>query len=527
MEMEPEKRELKDEYDALIIGAGIGGLTCGALLAKNGLKTLVVEQHSKPGGYVTSYKREGFVFDVPHVIAGCAKGAPIERIMSHLGLNIEFVCCEPFQKFIYPDHTVRVYTNIERYKEELKRAFPAEKENIDRYFQTLQRLWDDVTGTLPYRPRPWDWVRARLKCPTTTKYDGKTFKDLLDDHFTNHQLKAMLGSPWEYLGLPSSRISATYMAIMLMSFHKGGAWYPKGGYQVMARGFAEGLQRQGGSLALRTAVAKILVENGVAMGVELSDGHRIKAKRVISNADTKLTFLKLLGEEHLPKKFAARIRSLEMSVSGFVVHLGVDMSLDQLDSDYIFYYPDYETPEKLFQSGLKGEAILDPAAVGLLVSVATLRAPDSGLAPAGQHCLDLQYMPAPYRYKNNWMAGPDKTRGEEYKKLKRDFAKALIAAAERLIPDLSKHILAQDIATPLTYERYTLSSEGAWYDAACTPRQIGWHRLSAKTPVPGLYLTGAGTYPGPGMFGAIVSGSLTADAILEGALTQGKFALSI
>lgn len=420
MELELEKRELKEEYDALIIGAGIGGLTCGALLAKNGLKTLVVEQHSKPGGYVTSFKRKGFTFDVPHVLSGGAKDAPIERIISYLGLNLELIESESIQKFIYPDHTIRTYRNIERCKEELTQHFPAERENIDRYFQTLQRIWDDVTETLPYRPRPSDWIRVLLKWPIIAKYSRKTFKDLLDAHFTDPKLKVILATPWVYRGLPSSRVSALDMAVMLMSFHSGGAWYPKGGYQVMAGEFAKGLENHGGTLALRSLVTKVLMRDERAVGVELEDGRRIKAKYTISNADSRLTFLKLIGEEHLPSKLAKRVKRQEMSKSGFVVHLGVDMDLTGLDLKYgmVFYIPSYEAMEEDFRVAEMGEIITDVEDIGFSMSVTTVKDPDSGLAPEGQHCLDVLRHPLPYDYQGTWRTIPGEKPSEEYRELK-------------------------------------------------------------------------------------------------------------
>ncbi len=112
-----------------------------------------------------------------------------------------------------------------------------------------------------------------------------------------------------------------------------------------------------------------------------------------------------------------------------------------------------------------------------------------------------------------------------YKRLKEELADGLIRAAENVIPDLSKHIVVKDIATPITYERYTLSSEGAWYGMAQIPEQAGMKRLSRKTLIPGLYLTGTGAFPGANIFGAMTSGLLTADEILKGKLTGRRWLL--
>ncbi len=510
--MSQQNKELMNQYDVVVIGAGIGGLTCGASLAKEGLKTLVVEQHAVPGGYVTSYKRKGFTFDVPDISAACRKEGPIGKIFSELGLwdKIEFIESEPYLKYIFPEHNIRVYTNIEKYKEELIRACPAEKENVNRYYETLAKLWRDMCIS-PSNPSKVQLLSFPLKYPTLFKYRNKVFKDLLDSHFDDQKLKAILPAHWAYLGLPPSRISALSMVMMLMGYHMGGAWHPKGGYQKLADAFVNSLGKHNGTLLLKALVTKILIQNGRAVGIELKNGTKIKAKYVISNADSKLTFLKLVGEENLKKKFVEKIKSLEMSVSGFVVHLGVDMDLSKLDLNYaaVVYYPSYDIEEPF--KAYENNEIPDIDRMHFGISVTSLH--DSSLAPEGKHALLITLPVVPYHYKNDWMTESGKKRGEDYRKLKEELADKLIEAAEKIVPDLSKHLVVKDIATPMTYERYTLSSDGAWYDVAITPEQSGLNRVPIKTPIERLYLTGSSTI-GAGTTACIISGINTANFIL-------------
>ena len=156
---------------------------------------------------------------------------------------------------------------------------------------------------------------------------------------------------------------------------------------------------------------------------------------------------------------------------------------------------------------------LDANTMGLGMAVSTLK--DKEMVPDGKHVLDLIYMPAPYEYFK-------KDTKKEYIKLKEDISKRMIEAAENLIPDLGKHIIVKDVSTPLTYERYTGATEGGWYDIDCSPKQAIMGRIRNKTPIRGLYLTGAKTFPGSGMFGSIQAGLFTADSILRGRLTRGK-----
>lgn len=516
-------KETRSEYDAIVIGAGIGGLTCANLLAKNGFRTLVLEQHSKPGGYVTSYKRDGFIFDVPHVIGGIAPDGNIGRLLSYLGLdkNIKWVKSDPFQKFIYPKHTVRVPLDIPKYEKILIELFPNESKGITNFFEALKRIWVEM-NKMPIFPSKPQLITFPIQYPVTFKYRNKTLKDLLDEHLDNEELKAILSSLCGYLGSPASRLSAIYYANMMMCFHLGGAGYPKGGFQKLADVFANGLKNYGGDLRLNSMVVKILIEDKKAVGVELRDGQKIEAKYVISDADSRRTFLELVGEEYLDKKFVRRLKDMELSSSGFVVHLVVDMKLEEQDLNYatIMYSPSYDAWEEAWKRCQENE-LLDMDSIPFVLSVPSLKDPE--LAPKGKHCMDLIIMPTPYHYKNDWMTKQGK-RGEEYRRLKENLAEGLIKATENVVPELSKHIVVNDISTPLTYERYTLSSEGAWYDMALIPEQAGMNRLPRKTEISGLYLTGASSFCGA-MFGAVSSGLLTADEVLKGKLTGRRLLL--
>jgi phytoene dehydrogenase-like protein len=354
------------------------------------------------------------------------------------------------------------------------------------------------------------------------RFRNKTHQQFLDIFFRNEKLKEILGSGWGYLGLNNPKISALYFTGMYMSYHTGGAWYPTGGYQSMSDAFAQCFRENGGILRVNTKVKKVLVEGNRAVGVELDDGEQLRTGCVISNADTKRTFLDLVGEEKLEKGFAERVKRLQQSVSGFVVHLGVQMELpEELHCGCVMYFPGYGIAEDQFREAARNGIVTVPGKFGFGLSVATLK--DPSLAPAGCHALDIISMPAPYGYEHNWMRG-DRTK---YDELKERTADTLIRAAEKLIPGLSRHIVVKDISTPLTYEKYTSATEGGWYDSACTPGQSLLNRMPAKTPIENLYLTGAKSFPGPGMFGAIQSGLFTADIILNRKLTKGKYVLDI
>jgi len=134
------------DYDVIIIGAGIGGLTCGALLAKHGMNVLICEQHDKPGGYCTSYKRGGFTFDVPHIAGGLKDGALAEWVLGHLRVadDIDAVRVDRLARFVYPDAAYDFWTDATRLESELLRCFPRQAGSIRQYLSIQRAVWQEM-----------------------------------------------------------------------------------------------------------------------------------------------------------------------------------------------------------------------------------------------------------------------------------------------------------------------------------------------------------------------------------------------
>jgi prolycopene isomerase len=252
-------------------------------------------------------------------------------------------------------------------------------------------------------------------------------------------------------------------------------------------------------------VTKILIEDGKAVGLELESGEKIKAKYVVSNADARQTFLKLAGEEWLPEEFTQKLLEMEVWPSAFLISLGVDMDLGPMGfgGEAIHYSP-AESIEELTTT--------DPAKMGIDIIIQSLR--DPTLAPPGQHAVSIMTL-LPYDYEDRWHT-KDGKRGEEYRKLKEQVADQLIASAENVIPGLSKRIVYKDVATPLTYERYTLNYQGSIMGWLSTPENIAWiYGWGQRTPIENLYQAGHWTLPGGGIPTVIFSGKTAAQLILK------------
>jgi all-trans-retinol 13,14-reductase len=495
---------LKDRYDVMVIGAGIGGLTCGALLARSGLSVLVAEQGSKPGGYCTSFRRKGFTFDVGvGEILGCGKGGRVYNTLEELGLaqDIEFINLGFALNIIGADYHVRA-TTVEALAEELKRLFPAESASIDAFLgdckalaSEMEKLIEVVPDLMGFGGKLGLMMKFLFKSPKMKKYSSKSAGEVFNAFFTEPRLRTVFGTTLPF--------EPGVMAPLIMAVLGGEAvaYYPKGGAQAVADVFAKGLVEHGGDLALKTMVTRILIEDGRATGVELADGTQIKSRHVVSNVDGRETFLKLAGEEHLTPRFVRELKEARLWGSFFTVSLGVDLDLTALGFDgTTVTYNRSDDLNEIFSA--------DPEKCILYIYMHSLRDPSQ--APEGMATVQLVAM-LPYDYMGNWKMEKDGTRGKEYQELKEAVAAKLIAWAENIIPGLSQHIVCKDIATPLTYERFTVNSQGAagWFPVP------GGKMRSQKSPIKNLYQAGQWTSPGPTVRQVTLSGRNAAQLVLR------------
>ncbi len=477
----------EDEYDVIIVGSGIGGLTCGAVLSKRGYKVLVLEQHYQVGGYCSSFKRKGFTFNTGvENVSGLWKKGPITYLLQELGLKKEDLFVKNRMRYIFKDREINA-GNLEEFIAELSEMFPDEKENINIFFKEAKLAYEecykeaDVYGT----PLPAELIAKAFgekklsdypkEHPHFYNWMSKTYKQKLDEYFKDEDLKILLCALIGYLGTEPEKTPAGSALTACVAYYLHGGHFTRGGAQKFADSLKESIEEHGGKVLIKQRVEKILVEKGRVKGVKAGDKIFISPV-VVSNANAKVTFLELLEENSLDKRFIDSIKGLKMSPSCVMLSLGVDMDvsgyptlIDNLDEKYNI----------VFNSNA-----------------------DSSLAPPSKASITI-------------LAGADyqdfPERGtEEYLQKKKDLTEKLIQKAEKVIPNLSKHIIVKDLATPKTFERYTLIPEGAIY---AFDQSIETKRPYFKTPVEGLYLVGASTFPGGGIEAVVISGLICANDI--------------
>ncbi len=495
---------IKTDYDAIVIGAGIGGLTCGALLAKAGLSVQVAEQHAKPGGYCTSFQRDGFTFDAGFdFLCGFEPGGMLDTILEELELKneIAFIDLALPSKIIGSDYEIP-FLPVQAFASGLKTMFPDEGGNIDLHLRDSRSVLSEMLALMEPAPDLLGFggkmelmIKFLFKSAHMRKYAAKSTAQALATSFGQPRLRAIIASVDHY----HPKWAAT-SPMLLLGF--GAFQYPTGGAQALADALAKGVTKHGGHLALKTKVTKIVIRDGKASGIELADGTVVGSRYVVSNADGRQTFLKLVGEKHLSQKLVKELTDTPLTDPIFLISLGVDMDLRAMGFDGAsIIYNRSDNMDDLWSG--------DADKSSLWIMMHSLR--DPSLAPEGMATVQIM-SPFPYRYMNYWKRGPDFTRGTEYRELKEELADKLIASAEAIVPELSQHIVCKDIATPLTYERYTLNSEGASYGWLPLPKA---KMRSQKTEIRNLYQAGHWTFPGGSIFAAALSGRNAAELVLK------------
>lgn len=490
-------------YDTLVIGAGMGGLVAGSLLAKKGLRVLIFEKEKQVGGYVVSFKRKGLTIDATGAfVGGCQEGGEFYQILKEIGAHkeIEFIPIHHIRN-IYPGFEVHLHQGgFQPYMDSLLQLFPEEEKGLRAYLKLVRQIGEEIKSYSEKREL------KNLLFPFLFKnlfrYYRTTHQTILNSLFRGGEIKMALHTlP---LTEPPSRTSFLFVAILISKALMEGVFYPRGGMGEIPKAILDSFLSTGGEILLQTEVNKILIKDGRVEGIETKDGNVYRSSLILSNINPNL-LVKMLPVE-LQSPVIKRMKRWKYSHSCFILYLATDLDLKQKDNPYFTYLrslSDLEEEDRMLQ---RGEIPKNPT---MILSIPTLL--DSSLAPLGQHLLKV-LVTVPYHYRDQW----EKRDPEKYRHLKEEFSQMLLHQLEsRLLPDLRKHLLFYEAATPLTLERYTGNERGAMYGLASTPQQIGISRPPHQTPIPGLLQVGHYSRPSHSIVGASLSGLFAARRILQ------------
>jgi all-trans-retinol 13,14-reductase len=496
----------ENQFDAVIIGSGLGGLSCATAFARQGFKSLVLEKHDKPGGYATTFQRPGgFVFDVSLHSTDAGERAGIHNLIPGFPeiTDVEFVPHPNLYRAIYPDYDFRVpQKDLPAYINMLVGYFPDEKEGIEGLFNDMKGLASDI-NKLSSAKGQVDMSKFPVEFPYLFKNYTRTWGQMVDERLKNPKLKAIVSALWAYYGLPPSRLSSFYYALPTIGYLEDGGYYAKGRSQKISNAFADFIEKHGGKVMLNNKVEEILVKDHAAYGVKTADGKEFTGKVVVSNANAYDTFHTMMKEDEFLKDYLTKLDKYSVSLSCFQIFLGLKKDLVKevgITDSEIFYTPGYD-PEAAYQSALN--ARVEDGGYGIMLYDNVLK----GYSPEGKNTMNILVLQG-YEPWKKFEADYFKGNKTEYRKEKERMADILIDQVEKtLLPGLSNAIEVKEIGTPLTNLRYTGNYRGAIYGFDQTVDNSGMNRLPHSTPIANLYLAGAWTRPGHG-YGAVIPSGL-------------------
>ena len=519
-------------YDLILIGSGLGALTVASLMAQlRGWRVLILERHFKPGGFTHVFKRGRFQWDVGVHYVGQMQPEAMPRKLFDLITQGQVQwqrMPEPFEKFVYPGLQFSVYGDPARYQADLIARFPAETRAIRRYFRDLPKAAASLFlhYLSQHSARPWRWV-GRLGQLGRRFQPTLTTQAYLDRHFHSPDLKALLASQWGDYGVPPALSPFAVHATIAAHYLEGG-YYPVGGAGRIAAGVQPVVAAAGGQVLLNREVTEILLDRGRAAGVRVrrldqadAPSEEYYAPVVVSNAGAANTYLKLVPESvAIPFREALR-RYVDGHEPATAVSLYLGFKTDprslgfQGENHWLYAQLDHNA-----NHAQRGAWLTTGRPTQVYLSFPSLKDPEAK-APTAELIAFTDYQSfAPWRDRG-W-----RQRGEDYAALKQRLTTGLIEFVEQHYPGFAAAIDYAELSTPLTTEYFTAHPQGAIYGLPLTsdrfrPENAPWTRV--KTPLPGLYLTGADVYI-DGVVAALMSGVLTASQLPGGPALPQIFA---
>jgi len=498
------------DYPTVVIGAGLGGLCCGAYLAKQGIPLTVVEQHSIPGGYATAFDRGRFTFEVSLHGTSINNNATA-RILDNVGVleKLKLVQLPEIYRLKAPGLDIAVpQQDPEAFIALLSKQFPGEEKGIRSFVSEMVGLSEEVER-LHEKKGQFIKVLFPVQYRKMWNIRNKTLAVFLNEHVKNLEIQSVLSSLWGYYGLPPSKLSAFYYANATGGYLRHGSFYIKERSQNLSDALAEAIEGRGGKILYNTAAEKILMKDGSVTSVALSDGKTLPARAVVSNASALTTVRQMLPEEAVPPDYVKKLEGFRPSLSSFIVWLGLNRELRGKTKGCGIHVSSGRGPEADYLSCLNGEVERVSFGLSLYDNIY------AGYSNPGTSTLMLLFLCGyePWRpFEADYKAGNK----ADYEKQKVRWTDILIRRAEQeVIPGLSSMIEVAEAATPLTNWKFTRNPAGAIYGFDQSMDNAFMNRIDNRTPIKGLYLASAWGNPGGGFGGVLRAGEQTFEKIME------------
>ena len=495
------------KYNTIVIGGGLAGLTAGATLAKFGKKVLLLEQHYKPGGCATTFKRGDFVVEVGlHEMSGMADNGALPGIFDMLEVHqgVEFLKVPEFyavmsegKPFVFPH-------GFDNAANALIEKYPNEEKGIRKFLKLIAGIRKEGVKL----PRsPWKqklmYPIMPLLFPNLVEATRHTVGSWMDKHIKDENLKLDLCAHIAYWGDDPYTLSMFYYGLPFSGFIEKGGRFIKGGSQKLSNHFASYIEKQGGRVLLGKKVEKIITQNGEVTGVRFRDNFdknaeafTIECDNVVANCAIPL--VPALLDKPYAQQLKAKISTKTNSCSLLCIYLGFNKDVETFGvKHYSNFFPGI---------GVKTIKDIKPNNMGawskrsfIFVDYGKV---DSQLAPPGK----AEGVICAVDYLKDW----ENLSAEDYKTKKEEVAQTLLQRLDKQFPGIRDSIEYYEVSTPKTINRYTLNPSGSVYGYAQLKDQTGTKRFRNNFLIPNLYFASAWAFPGGGFEGSMTSGFLAA-----------------
>ncbi|HMK02954.1 MAG TPA: NAD(P)/FAD-dependent oxidoreductase [Ferruginibacter sp.] len=504
-----------NEFDTIIIGSGAGGLSAAICLARAGQKVAVIEQHYVPGGWCHSFYVDGHRFSPGvHYIGLVDKGQSTSKLYEGLGIANDLVFfrmnAKAYEHCRIGNERIDMPAGVDELYASLAERFPKEKKGLKKYLQLVRNVSREI-HLIPKMKGFWDHISIPYRTRHLGKYALFSLKKVVGWHIKDPLLQKVLNIQCGDHGLPPSKASfPLHCALMDHYFH--GGFYPMGGGAAIVKAMTTAIKKYGGEIRTGVGVKKILLAGDKklhAIGVELQNGEKIMAKRVVSNADPASTY-KLVGAQNLSDKLLKRLAKTKYSVTSLMFFLTVEMDVRKagLDSGNIWLMPNRDLDD-LYKDLTAVDILATDEFPALFISCSSLKDPAS--FNGKQHTIEVVTFIDYDSFKAYKDEGSEHSTA--YLEFKDKLAEKLVNTLEKVIPGIRNHIVKMDVGTPMTNEHYIRSTRGNVYGTEKGFWQTGPFSFTSQSEIENLYMCGS-SIMSHGVAGSSYSGVKTAAKIL-------------
>ena len=502
----------------IIIGSGIGGLTAAAKLSHHGYNVHIFEYAKNLGGYINPFKRGKYIFSPGMHIITEGENSNFDKNFSSIGINFDFIKLNEngFETHYFPEHKINMTKNQDIYFEKLIDLFPDNKNEIQNVYKKIKKLGNE-----------YDWLNNQpitttkdkiklalnllLRFSPIIKYNNYTWQKFIDKYISNFKLKSILSAWSNAIGLPPSQVSVFAGIGYFKDFSDNGGWYINGGSGTIRDKIKDKLIQNKVKIHLNSKVKKIVVENKQVKGIILEKNDEfISGDIVISNADPKQTYGKLLSGVAMPKMIKILLKNYKSAISFY--YLGIVINTKGIEDNILVsgnimrYFASYDIDSLFTFSKVKnGE--------GPYIFLSCPSCREKQKYEEDTQIIEM-VSSMPYELVEKWIDYPINKRGDEYEAIKKQMFNRIINRLKNFLPDIENRIKLKVDATPITNYNYTLNTDGAGVGMAITPTQF-INRAPIKSHIKGLYNVGSGTVYGLGVIRCSKSGWEAAKQILK------------